>query len=72
MTIEALLPWALGIITTGVCASVGLLVRLNTKVAYQNGSVARVVKEFEEHKKNDRDDFRRIFDKLDELRGPLQ
>lgn len=67
--VEILLPWALGIIAVGVTASVGLLIKLNTKVAFQNGNVVRVVKEFEDHKTNDREDFQRVFDKIDELRN---
>lgn len=56
------------LIGAGIVAAIGLLLRLDRKLAFQNGSLARVVKEFEEHKSHNREDFRRVWDKIDELR----
>lgn len=53
----------------GIASLIGLVLRLDKRVALQNGSVADVVREFAEHKRNDREDFQRVFDKLDERRA---
>ena len=42
--------------------------RVNLLVSRQNGTLTHVVADLAEHKENDREDFRRLFDRLNELR----
>ncbi len=49
----------------GIVALVGAVWRLGDRVARQNGTVAALVKELDEHKGDDKEAFARIFDRLD-------
>lgn len=49
----------------GVAALVGTVWRLGTKVARQNGAVAQVIQDFSQHKLENREDFQRVFNRLD-------
>lgn len=57
-----------GLLLLGVPAVVGLLWRLTVLTSRQNGSLSRVVQNFDDHCAKDREDFQRVFDKIDGLR----
>lgn len=58
---------ALTVTTSGIVGAIGLLLSLNAKVARQNGSVSRVVKEFDDHKVQNHEDFQRVHERIDEV-----
>jgi hypothetical protein len=49
----------------GLVALIGLVIKVDRAVAFQNGSMVRLVKEFEEHRQNDREDFKALHTRLD-------
>jgi hypothetical protein len=59
-------------IATGVGALVGVVWRLGTQVARQNGNVAMLLSDLREHKTQDREDFLRLHQRLDDLSTPAR
>jgi len=57
------------VIGVGVAGALALLWKIDRAVTKQNGSLTRVAEDLAEHKANDREDFRRLYDKIDELRA---
>lgn len=55
--------------SAGVVALVGAVWRLGSQVARQNGTVASLVKDFGEHRVEDRQTFFHILDRLERGRG---
>lgn len=64
---DALLSLGAGLAVTGLGAIIALLWKLNGLVAVQNGSLARVVAEFDTHRRENREDFQFVHARLDAL-----
>ena len=65
--LSALITIGTGLAITGLGAIVALLWNLNGLVATQNGTLARVVAEFDTHRQENREDFQTVHARLDAL-----
>jgi hypothetical protein len=52
----------------GIIALIGLVLRLDKRVAVQNGSVARLLSDFQQHKVENREDFTAVWAGVDALK----
>lgn len=56
------------VIGVGIVSVLGMLIRLDRKLESHNTSLNRLVEEYDRHVENDRQEFRRLYDKVEELR----